>query len=85
VRGPLLMPRGGGSGSGGWHHAYWLWPLPADGPWTVACEWPAASIPLTRAELDPAPILAAAGRAQVIFEFPDPPDGHFGDAYTIVT
>lgn len=49
--GPIVMQRGGGGGrSYDWR--FWIWPLPPPGPVTVACEWPAASIPLTLYELD---------------------------------
>ncbi len=73
-KGPVLAERGGGGGGADWQQDMWLWPLPEPGTITLACEWPAAGIPVTRREVDAAPILAAAQRAQVIFEFPDPPD-----------
>lgn len=74
--GPIMQERGGGGGSRSWTQSYWIWPLPPSGLLTFVCEWPAADIPLTRAELDARAILDASGRAQVIFSeehLPDPP------------
>ena len=72
-QGPVLSEHGGGGGGADWQQEMWLWPLPEPGTLTLACEWPAASIPLTKTEVDAAPIVAAVERSQVIFEFPDPP------------
>jgi hypothetical protein len=70
---PRLIPRGGG---GGGRHAsqvgYWVWPLPPPGPLAFVCEWRAVGIPLTRVEVDAAPIIAAARRATVLWALPDP-------------
>jgi hypothetical protein len=72
--GPVLSPRGGGGGPGSWRQGYWVWPLPPAGPLAFVCEWPAASIPQTRAEIDAQLVLDAAARAQEIFApGPDPP------------
>jgi hypothetical protein len=60
---PLLRPR---SGSGGAHRSsaqMWLWPLPPPGPLTFVCAWPAERVEETSAQIDAAPILAAASRA----------------------
>ncbi|MDP9847121.1 hypothetical protein [Streptosporangium lutulentum] len=67
--GPLLQYGGGGSGSGGDHfvsssRSLWLWPLPPPEPFEFVVEWPALDVPLTFVEIDGAPIVAAAGRAQ---------------------
>jgi hypothetical protein len=70
---PVMHPGGGGGGGGRWRQEMWVWPLPPPGPVAFVCEWPAAGIPLSRAELDAQVILDAAGRAQVIF--PEDP-GH---------
>ena len=68
--GPLLVPsRGGGGGGGRWHHGFWVWPLPPDGPLAFVCEWPAADIPETRAEIDSSLIHGAA--AEVIELWPE--------------
>ncbi|MGZ4324680.1 MAG: hypothetical protein ACXVV5_21730 [Solirubrobacteraceae bacterium] len=65
--GPVMFPGGGGGGDGQWRQTEWVWPLPPSGPLTFVCEWPAAEIPLSRANLDAQIILDAAGRAQTIF------------------
>ncbi len=66
-RSPVLLQRRGDSGEGRWRQTYWLWPLPPPGQLEFVCEWGAAGIPLTRAELDAAAIIAAASRAKTIF------------------
>ncbi len=68
MRGPVLMPRGGGGSLDRWHGAYWVWPLPPEGPIAFVCEWPVADIPLTRYELDAPLVRNAAGNAQVLWE-----------------
>jgi hypothetical protein len=60
---PILRPR---SGSGGGHLSraeMWLWPLPPSGPLTFVCAWPAEGVEETSAQIDAAPIVAAASRA----------------------
>jgi hypothetical protein len=54
------------SGSGGRYRSraeMWLWPLPPAGPLTFFYSWRAAGVEETSAEIDAAPILAAASRA----------------------
>jgi hypothetical protein len=63
---PVLHPQGGG-GPGSWRLGYWVWPLPTAGRLAFVCEWPAASIPLTRHEIDAGLVLDASARAQQIF------------------
>ena len=58
----------GGGGGGRWRQSYWVWPLPPSGPLAFVCEWSAASIPVTRREIDAQLVLDAAERAQQIFE-----------------
>lgn len=65
--GPVMHSGGGGGGGGDWHQSQWVWPLPPPGPVSFVCEWPAAEIALSRAEIDAQTILDAAGRAQVLF------------------
>jgi hypothetical protein len=72
---PILRPR---SGSGGAHRSraeMWLWPLPPAGPLTFVCAWPAEGVEETSAQIDAAPILAAASRAVEMWpdERPLPP------------
>jgi hypothetical protein len=64
---PVLHPQGGGGAPGGWRLGYWVWPLPPAGPLAFVCEWPAASIPLTRHDIDAQLVLDASARAQEIF------------------
>jgi len=66
--GPILMPNGGGGGSGApdsvaMRPGYWLWPLPPAGALRAWCEWPALEIPLSSLELDADAIHDAARRA----------------------
>lgn len=68
--GPVMHSGGGGGGGGGgsdWHQTNWVWPLPPPGPLSFVCQWPAAEIALTRAQIDAELILDAAGRAQDLF------------------
>ncbi len=65
---PVLHPQGGGGGPGSWRLGYWVWPLPPVGPLAFVCEWPAASIPLTRHAIDAQLVLDASARAQTIFQ-----------------
>jgi hypothetical protein len=44
-----------------------VWPLPPAGTLAFVCEWPLRGIVETRAEIDAAPILEAAGRAEVLW------------------
>jgi hypothetical protein len=64
---PVLHPQGGAGSPGSWRLGYWVWPLPPAGPLAFVCEWSAASIPLTRHEIDAQIVLDAAARAQEIF------------------
>jgi hypothetical protein len=79
--GPVLVPRGGSGGGSRWDQRYWLWPLPPPGPVALVCEWPARGIALTRMEVDAGPILAGAGRAEVLWEAPEEP-GRSGGSWT---
>jgi hypothetical protein len=71
---PVLIQRGGGGGGRSWSFGYWLWPLPPPGPLTVALEWPAQGIALTRVALDAEPVLAAAAAAEPLWPL-EPPRG----------
>jgi hypothetical protein len=61
--GPILRAflAGGGPRSAFWR--WWAWPLPPAGPVEFVCEWPAFSIPESRAGLDARLILDAAARS----------------------
>lgn len=65
--GPLLRPRGGGGGDRRYDMRFWLWPLPPPGPLAFVAEWPAFGVELTRREVDTAPLLEAAGRAEELW------------------
>jgi hypothetical protein len=79
--GPLLQPSGGGGGGGGrWRHGFYVWPLPPAGPLTFVCEWPAATIELTRSEIATDSLRAAAAAAVVLWT--DEPDRGSGRGVT---
>ncbi len=74
--GPVIRRGGGGGGGGEWRQEMWFWPLPPPGPVTLALEWRARGIEQTLHELDAAPLLDAAQRAQTLLpaaEMPDTP------------
>ncbi len=60
---PVLTQHGGGGGGSAWDLEHWVWPLPPPGPIAFVCEWPARGITESRAEIEAASILEAAGRA----------------------
>jgi hypothetical protein len=66
--GPVMNWGGGGSGGGHWDQDLWIWPLPPPGSLTFVCEWPAAGLDLTRAEVDAQLVIDAAERSQEIFQ-----------------
>jgi hypothetical protein len=66
--GPVLIPGGGGGGGSRWEQSCWVWPLPPPGALAFVCEWPVADINLSRVEIDASLILAAASRAQVLWQ-----------------
>jgi hypothetical protein len=59
--------RPGRDGEPEWRQGFWLWPLPPPGPLTFVCEWPAAGLALSRADIDAQTVIDAAARAQVVF------------------
>ncbi len=70
--GPVLWGGAGMAGSNRSWQEYWVWPLPPEGPMAFVCEWPANGISRTRAEIDAAPILEAAERAEELSPEPRP-------------
>jgi hypothetical protein len=77
-QGPVLLQRGGGGGNKSWDFAFWVWPLPPEGPLALVCEWPSEHVELTRAEIDAAPIREAAARAETLWTDDDGPSGAGG-------
>jgi hypothetical protein len=65
---PVLRSGGGHGGGGEWSQRMWVWPLPPPGKLAFVCEWPAAGIELTRADLDTQLLIEAAARSARIFE-----------------
>jgi hypothetical protein len=63
----VLWGRGGGGGGSQWQQGFWLWPLPPPGPLSFVCEWPAAGLSLSRADIDAQVVIDAASRAQAVF------------------
>jgi hypothetical protein len=83
---PVLVPGGGGGGASAWHWDFWLWGLPAPGTLAFVCAWPPQAVPETRVEVDAAPILAAATRAQELWPDAGPGGGrHVGSTWQIMT
>jgi hypothetical protein len=64
---PVLIAQGGGSGQLTADQAYWMAPLPPEGPVTVVLAWPRLGMPESRTLLDSGDIKAAAGRSQVLW------------------
>jgi hypothetical protein len=64
---PVLTQHGGGGGGAAWDIDHWMWPLPPPGPFAFVCEWPGRGITESRAEIDAASILEAAGRAVTLW------------------
>jgi hypothetical protein len=68
---PLLRFGGGGGGGGRIQtntSSCWLWPLPPSGPLTWVSEWEAVGAAETSVEVDAAPVLDAALRAEQIWD-----------------
>jgi hypothetical protein len=64
---PVLNQHGGGGGGATWDLEHWAWPLPPAGPFAFVCAWPGRGIAESRAEIDAASILEAAGRAVTLW------------------
>ena len=64
---PVLNQHGGGGGGATWDMEHWVWPLPPAGPFAFVCAWPGRGIAESRAEIDAASILEAAGRALTLW------------------
>lgn len=64
---PVVIGRGGGGGGSSWDMAYWLWPLPPDGPLTFFAEWPALKVKESSASVDGRALRQAAAEAEVVW------------------
>lgn len=60
---PMLQAGGGGGGRRRQDYAYYVWPLPPEGPLRFVCEWPAYGIPESSVSVEAGPILEAAHQA----------------------
>lgn len=70
--GPTLVLLRAASSALTWTGQYWLNPLPPPGPLVLGCRWPDRGIPETLAEIDTAPLLAAAATSKPVW---GPPTG----------
>jgi hypothetical protein len=71
--GRLIVQHGASGGSARrWDGQFWVHPLPPEGPVTFVASWPSYGVAETRAELDGAAIVAAAGRAVMLW--PEEPE-----------
>ena len=61
---PVLLVQGGGGAGHEFSARFWLWPLPGGAHLDLVCEWPAFGIPVSRARVETAPIVAATARAR---------------------
>lgn len=64
----LTMRGGGGGGGSSYELGFWVFPLPPAGMLTLATEWPARGIELTKHEIDATPIGEAGARSEVLWE-----------------
>ena len=80
---PYMRGIGGGGSPTSWDHGFWVWPLPPPGALAFVCEWLAAGISQTRAEIDAQAVIDAAARATVVFPSqPEPGQGWISQTVT---
>lgn len=60
---PYMRPTHGSGSQGRWRQEFWVWPLPPPGSLAFVCQWPAAGISLTQAEIEGSDVTSAADRA----------------------
>jgi hypothetical protein len=65
--GAVLMGGAGSAGGGRFESAYWVWPLPPDGPLSFVCQWGAEGVELTRVSIDGSAISAAGGSSELLW------------------
>lgn len=64
---PTLTPNGGGGGELRVDNAFWLTPVPPDGPFTFVCSWPAFGITETKHVIENAELGAASTRSTTLW------------------
>jgi hypothetical protein len=64
----LGISGGGGGGNRGWSYGYWVYPIPPEGPITIAFAWPHYDLPEESHQFDAAPILEAAGQVEHLWD-----------------
>ncbi len=62
------MRGGGGGGGSSYELGFWVFPLPPAGMLTLATEWLARGIELTKQEIDATPIGEAGARSEALWE-----------------
>lgn len=78
---PVLSTCGGSGGHGQEQLSVWLWPLPPEGPLTLAAAWPALDVEETETTVDAGELVAAATRAEELW--PGEPPAGWGGVSTI--
>jgi hypothetical protein len=63
----VLAQQGGGGGEQSVDQAYWVAPLPPEGPVTFVLAWPGFGMPESRTELDGTAIRVAADRSHILW------------------
>ena len=63
----VLLSQGGGGGDLSVDQAYWVAPLPPEGPVAVLLRWPAFGMPESRTVLDGAAIRAAGSSSRILW------------------
>ncbi len=71
---PRLSANGGGGGGLSFDQAYWLSPVPPDGPLTFICRWPAFGIDETITVVPDLELTTASSQAVVLWPWQPPPE-----------
>ncbi|BDO42105.1 hypothetical protein [Cellulomonas sp. NTE-D12] len=64
---PMLAPTGGGGDEFSVDHAYFLSPVPPDGPLAFVCSWPVCGIPETRHVVEHLELTTASARSTILW------------------
>lgn len=65
---PVMIEQGGGGGDRSFRQGWWVWPAPPPGALVLVAEWPALSVPESRATID-APLIEDA-RTRILEVWP---------------